>query len=1743
MTVALPGIENRDFYSPHYFEHKCEDSLEKELLKRWREEKRAKGQRTPPERLSALAERWFEASNRAASTRDAESRFAIARDFHLHLLEALGYQAEPDFFALGDAPGNNATSAVIPVLLRSRRDNRNWLLVVDTPWPITDPQRGNQEAETTDPLDQPPFAGDLATGTAGATGDPPTENLQTPRSHTRRSQPATWRELFDEHLFRLDDPPRFVLVLTGTEIQLLDRNKYHQGALLSFDLSTIFRRREKKALDALAGLIHHQAFHPDEARSAQPLHDQLDEASHKHAFAVSADLKIGVRRAVELLGNEAVHYRRFKAKDNVFSKWGIEEGSDALAEQLTKECLTWLYRLLFLFYVEARDTELRVVPMGSEVYRRGYSLEGLRDLELRPLLTERDRNGFYFHESLKKLFDVLNRGFPPTEVGHNLTQQLLKDERVFGGTTDHGMHLDALSAPLFDDAKLPILAGVRLRNVVLQEILQLFSLSAEKKRQSRGRISYAQLDIQQLGAVYEGILSYSGFFAREPLIEVARPKDSDKEAVWFVPESRKDEYKTEEIRKDEKDRPIRHDKGTFLFRLAGRNREKSASYYTPQVLTECLVKHSLNELLFEESEDGTRTRRVSADEMLGLTICEPAMGSSAFLIEAIRQLADHYLEARQEETGELLPSHRYAAERRRVMARLATNNCYGVDLNETAVELAKVSLWLATIHEGGKCPWFGLRLMQGNSLIGARRQVFKTSDLTRKGTKAKPNWLGLVPEDVGTAPHSEERPEDTVYHFLVPAAGMAAYGESKVLKELCSEDAERLRNWRSNQKEPFSRDDIERLVRLSDAVDKLFEKVTAERLFAIEETTDRIPVWGEKRGSSVAGDGGIEPSSFVPVRMSRDGELLVSQQEEVMRAVVRDNGPYRRLELVMDIWCSLFFWPPELSHQLPERSVWLGWLELILEGRTEAPGPPEQIGLFADVIAEMEQKLPAVGQEAAEMLGAGESTQVRLRRLRRISERFARLGEDYVEACGVVAVEELLAGNPDLAVVRKVAYPEPAFGGGVRKDTKKDEEGENRKDSQRGTERRFLHWELCFPEVFAGGGGFDLVLGNPPWIKLQWKEAGLLSEAEPTLALRKTSSSNIAKQRGELIGRHGQLGDYVAEMVEMEGTQAFLCERQNYPLLPKIQTNLYKCFITRTWELGSERGIAGFIHQEGVYDDPKGGELRTALYPRLAAHYQFDNKLRLFPEVGAMDTFFSLNVYRHRTTDSFLQVSNLLHPTTIESSLTHDGHGPVPGIKNEDNAWDLRGHRSRVLCIDEQRLELFAKLYDEPGTPALEARLPVVHSEEILRVLEKFAAQPRKLGDLEDQYFATEMWHETNAQKDGTIKRETRQPKHPGEWILQGPHFHVGTPFNKTPNEGCKSKGDYTAIDLTAIPDDYLPRTNYVPACDAEEYRKRTPKWRGRLVTDYYRHVNRNMLSPTGERTLINAIAPPGCAHIDPVLSVAFASTADLLLFSGLASSLCFDFFVKTTGKPKCGVGLLERLPVPRDCPDLAEELRNEVLRLHCHHTAFGDIAPSAECAAYTSDRERRNALVRLDVIGAKLIGLSIEELITIYRSQFPVLQQYERERMYDQHGRQIPTARTASGRDCVNLVQLAALLAEQTGFDIEQAYEANAPGTKRLLQKKVRLKKRDAAVLGIDERCTIADLTTTTEITKDGEEARSLLALRYSDPGLEPYLERTYPTPWFRCDREAEYRELWEDTIESETTNPQVANRAKVAT
>jgi len=182
--------------------------------------------------------------------------------------------------------------------------------------------------------------------------------------------------------------------------------------------------------------------------------------------------------------------------------------------------------------------------------------------------------------------------------------------------------------------------------------------------------------------------------------------------------------------------------------------------------------------------------------------------------------------------------------------------------------------------------------------------------------------------------------------------------------------------------------------------------------------------------------------------------------------------------------------------------------------------------------------------------------------------------------------------------------------------------------------------------------------------------------------------------------------------------------------------------------------------------------------------------------------------------------------------------------------------------------------------------------------LGKLAAAPRRLKDIGDDLFATTCWNETIQQRDGTLLRKTGFVDSPGIAILSGPHFFVANPFYKTPRAACPRNSDYDVVDLEELTEEYLPRYNYIPACNITEYRRRAPRLSsGTSALDCWRVVFSQMLSTNGERTLQPALIPPKAAYVHTVIGFAFTNSQAAVTLAGWCSALPVDFLVKTSGQ------------------------------------------------------------------------------------------------------------------------------------------------------------------------------------------------------------------------------------------------------
>ncbi|MDP1572982.1 MAG: hypothetical protein Q8M09_02650 [Pseudomonadota bacterium] len=1012
---TFAGIANEnEFYSHHYLSEVFKGDI-KARLEGWDAAEAAhpneEAHRSPNKRLQGWAQKWFSQRGQIQRAKDDAERWQVFTRIQTGLLQALGYPAPAPL----PTPTELAAGLPIPLWLTLPR-----LVVIPAYQP---------GAENEDLLDHK-----LASLHFGGDTVPPALHGE------------TWADLLSDAVFGADHPPRYVLLVGLDQWLLLDRYKWPNNRALRFDWAEILDRKDSDTLKACAALLHKDCLAPAEGSS---LLESLDENAHKHAFGVSEDLKYALREAIELLGNEAARQLDEQASG---SKKSVYSGQYKLdPADLSMECLRMVYRLLFMFYIEARP-ELGYVPIGkSEVYLKGYSLESLRDLEMQPLTTPHARDGVYFDTTLRRLFRLLAQGAGMTG------QQSIRDATQGAKDT---FALAPLDSRLFDDATMPLLNKVRFPNLVWQRIIRLMSLTRGKRGQRSGRVSYQLLSINQLGAVYEALLSYRGFFAAEDLYEVkpapkkgrvadeddadgdddgeaeaaapARRNGSNSEAdllenAWFVPASRLTEYKEDERVFDVNEagqRVLRrHPKGRFIYRLAGRDRQKSASYYTPQVLTQCLVKYALKELLNSE-------RVKKADDILTLTVCEPAMGSAAFLNEAVNQLSEAYLERKQAELKRRIPNEDYARELQKVRMYLADRNAFGVDLNPVAVELAEVSLWLNAIYgetdaQGqplpARVPWFGYQLFAGNSLIGARHQVYRPGGLL-KG--AKPAWHEEPPRKVSK---DQPRAGDEIWHFLLPDPGMASYTD-KVAKSLYPADFDRLKSWRKAFTAPFSNYEIARLQQLSARVQELWEQHTRDLARDRGRTEDDLDVWPNRD----AGESGRHISRAQKEAIRRQG--LLNEDGDLAT-------PFRRLKLVMDYWCALWFWPITASAHLPSREAW--WMEVgaILEGNIVDIAPQPSLDLQPTVPDAPQVLVPEVQPS---LLGL---------------ELQLPLSQDpgqpnLHDKLGQLRISKLRQHFPRIVQVEAVAEA-----------------------------RRFMHWELVFADVLLQQGGFDLILGNPPWLK------------------------------------------------------------------------------------------------------------------------------------------------------------------------------------------------------------------------------------------------------------------------------------------------------------------------------------------------------------------------------------------------------------------------------------------------------------------------------------------------------------------------------------------------------------------------------------------------------------------------------------------------------------------------------------
>ena len=1509
MSMDLTGITNQnEYYTNHYLASIFEENAS-HTISAWRTEAKESDEiRTPWALLRDAAKQYYPIHDRFLRSKFDTQTLGNIRVLADLYLKALGYpEAKPEWIEIDDA-------LKVPVYLELAKSNGApalWVLLAASE---------DKEAAI---LDKLCFAADEVSEEGLSSVS---ESILTEVSN---------EDLVTKILFGQAEPPRFLLLIGMNQIALIDRNKWNEKRYLQFELEEIFSRHEESTLQAMAVLLHRDSLCPKEGAV---LLDELDANSQKAAVGVSQDLKYALRESIEILGNEVLFDLVVNQGRNL-EKDPVDEG------ELTRECLRYMYRMLFVLFIEARP-ELGYAPIQNLIYKSGYSLENLRDIadDVRDDVEEVG-NGYFLHETLSKLYALIYSGYPAME------EELLRYSQE---ESPHDMFVIApLKAHIFDPEYTKMISKSKLRNSCMLRIIDLMSLTREtgKRNDRRGRISYANLGINQMGSVYEALLSYRGFIAEQTLFEVKRAGENFNElnVGYFVTEEELDQYAEDERVRYEKNDPDgryrkgelrKYEKGTFVYRLAGREREKSASYYTPEVLTKCLVKYALKELLEGKS----------ADEILHLTICEPAMGSAAFLNEAINQLAEAYLDKKQKECGEMISANDRLKELQKVKMYMADRNVYGIDLNPVAVELAEVSLWLNTIYEGGFVPWFGTQLINGNSLIGARRQVYRVETLsaTSKGLR----WYENAPDRVPLG--TKRMPKKQVYHFLLGDPGMCSYSD-KVIKSLEPDRIKTMVNWNKKFTESYSEDDLGTLLDLSAKIDELWEAQINLRKEVREKTQDSLSVYGFEDDQE-------------------DSHTTIRQKDRILNELyksehMKNAGPYARLKFAMDYWCALWFWPIDKADLLPKRSEFLFDMSLILEGTFAAVNVSQSAkdGQYSMFPTEMEQ-----------------------------------LAQDIISTYGtdtIVDIPRLRAENPRLELVYQIAE-----------------------------QNHFMHWELEFADLFAESGGFDLVIGNPPWILLGWKDTDILCEFNPVMAVRPSSKHEASKKRDILLLNNNIRKEYIAEFTGVAGLQNFLGAYQNYNVLTGGSINLYKNFLPQAWMFGKKDGVMAFIHQDNIFDDAKAGAFRKIVYSKLRAHYHFVNEKRLFSEVHHC-TVFSLNIYSNKETSGFDCIFNLYLPETIDQCYEH-ADNLLFGTKTDQNEWNILGNKERLLHITKKELSLFAKLFDVCDDP-YEARLALIHAQPIIDSLNTFASVKQISTDI----FSTLLWTETSAQDEGLIERGIHFPDSTQDCVLLGANIFNMNPLFKAARSNASKNSDYDLVDLMDIPNYYVQRCTYRVKVPWDAYKNKLPQlpW-GKSYGEEYRIFSRKMVDPSGERTLVSCIVPPGITHTDGIRGIAVKDKRMLCLLAGLMGSIPYDFFVKTLHKENFTVDTLNALPKIQSVFDNEIVCRTLLLNAmtgyysslweNVYVSSFNEITwsksdPRLEKDLFArlsphwnekyplyTDYARRQAMVEIDVLTAMALGMTVNQLINVYRITFSVMRKYENDTWYDANGRIVFSAK-----------------------------------------------------------------------------------------------------------------------------------------
>lgn len=551
------------------------------------------------------------------------------------------------------------------------------------------------------------------------------------------------------------------LLSNGEVVRLIYAPHGESSGAITFRIEDMISAFGRPILDAFVMLLAANRFFGVTEERTLPA---ILAESRKRQANVTNDLADQVFEALQIL------LRGFEAASERDGRELIDDALMRGGDHLYKGLLSVLLRLVFVLYAEDRG----LLPVEHPFYAK--------------------------HLSLLALFEQLqtDHGAYPDSMGRRFGAwgRLVSVFRAIFLGLEHGdLHMPPRRGSLFNPHEYPFLEGwgpagsapitqpedrasVRLPTVDDGTVFQVL----EKLLVFEGqRLSYRALDVEQIGSVYEALMGYH--VVRVPSAAVCMKPDRlwvSAEEIAEVPEGRRAKWLKETVgltsaQSDKLHAELGAAKGDGVLEALvkyaaagkkadpalararagqlvlqpGSERRRTSSHYTPRSLSAPIVRRTLGPLLTVMGE------APPSERILNLKVCDPAMGSGAFLVEACRFLADHVLAAWTREGQVEAIAHEHGDPLLHARRIVAQRCLYGVDKNDAAVELGKLSLWLVTLAKSLPFTFLDHNLRHGDSLVGLDFDQIRAFHWKRReegdGKQGAPKQLDLFGREIATA--------------------------------------------------------------------------------------------------------------------------------------------------------------------------------------------------------------------------------------------------------------------------------------------------------------------------------------------------------------------------------------------------------------------------------------------------------------------------------------------------------------------------------------------------------------------------------------------------------------------------------------------------------------------------------------------------------------------------------------------------------------------------------------------------------------------------------------------------------------------------------------------------------------------------------------------------------------------------------------------------------------------------------